>query len=184
MPGQRLGSLIAGVFGLIYVEVNAGALTAPAAVALRIGGTVAFVGLVTLLMLVRRPRLSTNAPARVGFGRGYWLIVGAEVVAIVVGSRLLTGPLDLPHAVVAWISVVVGVHFFALAAVWRMSLFRWLGAAITLSGIAGLAAASDGATKAVIATVGGVVPGAFLLVAGYWGAGSAFPGSADRSSAA
>src|ERR1019366_438881 len=31
LPGQRLGSLIAGVFGLIYVEVNAGALTTPAA---------------------------------------------------------------------------------------------------------------------------------------------------------
>jgi hypothetical protein len=61
-------------------------------------------------------------------------------------------------------------HFAALAAVWRVSLFRWLGAAIALCGLAGLAAAGLGASSAVIATVGGVLPGALLLAAGYRGA--------------
>ena len=59
-PGQRLGSLIGGGFGLIYVEVNAGALAAPAAAALRIAGGVAFAGLVVLLAARRDP----GAPAR------------------------------------------------------------------------------------------------------------------------
>jgi hypothetical protein len=96
--------------------------------------------------------------------------VAAEVAAIAAGSALLNGPLDRPRAVVAWVSVVVGMHFAALAAVWRVSLFRWLGAAIALCGLAGLAAAGLGASSAVIATVGGVLPGALLLAAGYRGA--------------
>ena len=69
----------------------------------------------------------------------------------------------------AWVSVVVGVHFFALAALWRVSLFRWLGAAIAVCGLAGLAAAGLGASSAVVATMGGVLPGALLLAAGYQG---------------
>jgi len=172
-PGQRLGSLIGGVFGLIYVEINAGALTAPAAAALRIAGAVVFAGLVALLAAGRRPgagSAGTEAPTRGGFGPRYWLIVAAEVAAFIAGSALLNGPLDRPRAVVAWVSVVVGVHFFALAALWPVSLFRWLGAAITLCGLAGLAAAGLDASDAMIATLGGVLPGALLLAAGYAGA--------------
>ena len=51
-----------------------------------------------------------------------------------------------------------------------MSLFRWLGAAIAVCGLAGLAAAGLGASNAVVATMGGVLPGALLLAAGYQGA--------------
>lgn len=169
-PGQRLGSFIGGVFGLIYVEVNAGVLAAPAATALRIAGAVAFAGLLALLAVNRGSGAPAAAAARGGFGPRYWLVVAAEVAAIAAGSALLNGPLDRPRAVVAWVSVVVGMHFAALAAVWRVSLFRWLGAAIALCGLAGLAAAGLGASSAVIATVGGVLPGALLLAAGYRGA--------------
>ena len=158
-PGQRLGSFIGGVFGLIYVEVNAGVLDAPAATALRIAGAVAFAGLLALLAVKRGSGAPATAAARGGFGPRYWLVVAAEVAAIAAGAALLNGPFDRPRAVVAWVSVVVGAHFAALAAVWGVSLFRWLGAAITLAGLAGLAAAGLGASSAVIATVGGVLPG-------------------------
>jgi hypothetical protein len=170
LPGQRLGSFIGGVFGLIYVEVNAGVLAAPASTALRIAGTAAFAGLLALLAVKKGPGAPPTAPARGGFGSRYWLVVAAEVAAIAAGSALLNGPFDQPRAVVAWVSVVVGAHFAALAAVWRVSLFRWLGAAIALAGLAGLAAAGFGASSAVIAIVGGVLPGALLLAAGYRGA--------------
>jgi hypothetical protein len=169
-PGQRLGSLIGAMFGLIYVEANAGALPAPAALLVSIVGVMVFVGVMGVLVKGRRPGPSSRAPAREGFGRSYWLVVGVEVAAFVGGSAIIRGPLDLPRAVVAWISVVVGVHFFALAAIWRMSFFRRLGAAIALCGIAGLVAAGAGASNAVIATLGAVIPGALLLAAGYWGA--------------
>ena len=81
---------------------------------------------------------------------------------------VLRGPAGLPNAVVAWVSVVVGVHFLLLAAIWRLRLFRHLGAAITLCGVAGLTAA--GAPAAVIAVAGGVLPGVLLLAAAYQGA--------------
>jgi hypothetical protein len=79
---------------------------------------------------------------------------------------------------VAWVSVVVGVHFVVLAAIWRLWLFRLLGAAIALCGIAGLTAAVLGTPMAVIAVVGGVLPGVLLLAAGYGGAADALRRSA------
>ena len=110
--------------------------TAPATTAVRIAGAVAFAGLLALLAVRRGSGAPATAAARGGFGPRYWLVVAAEVAAIAAGSALLNGPLDRPRAVVAWVSVVVGVHFAALAAVWRVSLFRWLGAAIALAGVA------------------------------------------------
>ena len=64
--------------------------------------------------------------------------MAAEVLAIWIGLALLNGPLDTPHAAVAWISSVVGAHFFALAVVWRNPLFSWLGAALLGCGAVGL----------------------------------------------
>jgi hypothetical protein len=43
------------------------------------------------------------------------------------------------------------------------------GAAIAVCSLAGLAAAGLGASSAVVATMGGVLPGALLLAAGYQG---------------
>ncbi len=86
---------------------------------------------------------------------------------------MLNGPAGLPHAVVAWVSVVVGVHFLMLAAIWRLRLFRHPGAAIALCGVAELTAAGAGAPTAVIAVAGGVVPGVLLLAAGCQGATAA-----------
>jgi hypothetical protein len=158
--GQRLGSLIGAVFGLIYVEANAAPLPAPVALSLRIAGAVAFAAILARLALARR---APAAPAG-GFGRRYWVIVTLELLAIVSGNALLRG-VGLGHAAVAWVSVVVGVHFVALARVWRLAVLRSLGAALAVCGTAGLAAAVAGAGDAVVSTAGGVLPGALLLVA-------------------
>ena len=168
-PGQPLGSFIGGVFGLIYVEANAGVLVAPAATALRIAGAAAFAGLLALLAVNRGSGAPAAAAAQGGFGPRYWLVVAAEVAAIAAGSALLNGPLDRP-------------------APWWPGLRRGRGALCRsgrgLAGVtfpvagrghcpvrpAGLAAAGLGAPSAVIATVGGVLPGALLLAVGYRGA--------------
>ncbi len=168
--GQRLGSAIVATFGLVYVEVNAGALPSVIAGVARIVGAVLFIVVAALLLAGRHSSPTDGTPARQGFGRGYWVVVGVEVAAIVVGARLLTGPLGLPHSVVAWISVVVGAHFVALARVWQIRRFHVLGATIALCGAAGLAAAGAGASDAVVAGTGGVIPGALLLASGGWGA--------------
>lgn len=179
-PGQRLGSLIGGIFGLIYVEVNAGSLPGPWGTALRIAAGVAVAGLAALLALARGPRAPVRQGVGGGFGGSYWLVVAAEVAAIPAGAALLNGPAGLPRAVVAWVSVVVGVHFLVLARIWRLPLFRLLGAGVALCGAAGLAAATAGAAPAVIAGIGGVLPGVLLLTASYRGA-IASPASSTSS---
>ena len=133
-------------------------------------GVVAFAGLAAMLARDRGLRPAARPADRGGFGGSYWLVVAGEAVAIVAGALLLNGPAGLPRAVVAWVSVVVGVHFLALATIWRFPPFRLLGAGIALCGAAGLTAAAVGAAPAVIAATGGVLPGILLLAASYWGA--------------
>jgi hypothetical protein len=169
LPGRQLGSLIGGIFGLIYVEANAGLLPRPWAAVLQVAAGVAFAGLAFLLVRDRRQRPAGPA-ATGGFSGSYWLVVAGEAAAILAGAAVLNGPAGLPRAVVAWVSVVVGVHFLELAAIWRFPLFRLLGAGIALCGAVGMAAATAGAVPAVVAGTGGVLPGLLLLTAGYWGA--------------
>jgi hypothetical protein len=160
-PGRRLGSLIAAVFGLVYIEVNAGSLTPPITLTLRVLGAGAFLAVLIRLWL-EGPQPAAPAARGVGFGGHYWLIVALEAAGIVIGSAALRA-LGLGSATVAWVSVVVGIHFIALAAVWHLSLFRRLGAAIALCGAAAIAAAAAGAGRGWVAGIGAVLPGALLL---------------------
>jgi hypothetical protein len=92
------------------------------------------------------------------------------VVAFIAGTAVLRGPLDLPLAVLPWITFVVGVHFLGLAKVWSAPSLAWLGAGLAACGGAGLLAAVAGAGEAVVAVVAGVVPGLLLLGGSWWGA--------------
>jgi hypothetical protein len=182
MPGQRIGSTIAAVFGAIFVLVNTSALPPAAAWTLRV---LAVIALAAILMAVSRIRRAV--PAGTGpdspaggrpaspFGRSYWVIVAIEVVALFGGVRLLTGPLGHPGGGVAWVPFVVGVHFFALAAVFRAPYFNWLAGAVTLCGSVGLILVFAGAARVWIDLVGGVIPGALLLAFGWWGANRTHP---------
>lgn len=183
-PGQRLGSLIGGIFGLIYVEVNAGSLPGPWGTVLRIAAGAAGAGLAALLALSVGPRPLVRPGDRGGFRGSYWLVVAGEAAAIPAGAALLSGPAGLPRAVVAWVSVVVGVHFLILARIWRLPQFRLLGAGIAGCGAAGLIAAATGAAPAVIAGIGGVLPGVLLLIASYGGAAAARRAAPARAGSA
>lgn len=170
MPGQRMGSLIAAAFGLIYVLINAGPLPSTWTLTLRVLAAIAFA--TVFLALFRRGLASRDSgeQERRVFGRGYWLVVATELVALFVGARVLSGPLDAPEAGVAWVSLVVGVHFFALAVVFRQRFFNGLGAVITTCGVVGLVLAATPAAEPAIALISGVLPGAVLLGFGWWGA--------------
>ncbi|MQY04790.1 hypothetical protein [Actinomadura macrotermitis] len=168
MTPDRLGALIGATFGLIYVEVNAGALPAAAALTARILGALAYAAVLVLLVRARGSAAPDDGGPRRGFTRGYWLIVAAEVAAFLGGNLLLNGPLDRPSAVLGWITFVVGVHFFGLAVVWRARSLAWIGGGLAALGLAGLAAAFAGAAHAVVASLAGVAPGALLLGGGLW----------------
>lgn len=169
--------MIAAVFGLVYVFVNTAALPVGWAGTLR-GLAVAMFAAV-LIAVVRTSRLATAAadgsraseqPTRSAFGWAYWCVVAVEVVALFIGTRVLSGPWHAPQAGVAWVSLVVGTHFFALAVIFAQPFFRWLGAAITAGGAAGVVLALAGAGTGTIGLVAGVLPGALLLAFGWWGA--------------
>ncbi len=173
MTGEHIRRLVGGVFGLVFVEVNAGALPSPVGGLLRALTGAVFLGLVVTLRRGGRPTGSGGAR----FGRGYWLVVALEAVAAVAGIVVINGVLHARQAVVGWIAFVVGVHFFGLAAVWRRPQLHRLAAAMTACGAAGLALAGCGAPAQAVATTAGVAPGALLL-------GSVFAGLRREGEAA
>jgi hypothetical protein len=83
--------------------------------------------------------------------------------------------IDAPDAVIAWISFVLGVHFVALAVVWKTVIFARLGVVLAVCGALGLVLAAAGADEAAIDLVGGIVPGALLLGFALWGSRQAEP---------
>ncbi|GAA3139464.1 hypothetical protein GCM10010466_33260 [Planomonospora alba] len=96
------------------------------------------------------------------FGKGYVVIVVAEVVLLFGGIAVL-GALDRPQETnVAWIALVVGVHFVALGPVWKNRSIMLPGAVLTVLGLAGLAVTSTSALPWV-PFFGGVLSGVTLL---------------------
>lgn len=189
MPGRYIGSFIAAVFGLVYVEVNAGDLPPPAAWAVRVLGVLGLVVVAGLAVAARgRPdRTAGGRPPGDGgpapFGRGYWAIVAVEFALIVAGARVLAGPLGRPDLGVAWVSLVVGLHFFALARHFGMAFFNAVGLVITACAAVGLVVGLATGAAAVVALVSGVVPGFVLLAAAGWGVGGDRRGSPAPSPA-
>jgi hypothetical protein len=161
---DRIGSFIGAIGGLAFVQANAAAFPYGVALALRVAAVVAFVAVLRALHRVQRPAPVRTGPPR-SLGVGYGGIVVAEVLAIVIGLRLLSGPLDTPAAAPAWIALVVGAHFVALAVLLRQPTLTRLGCAIAVCGVAGLVVAVLGTADALVAAVAGVVPGALLLAA-------------------
>lgn len=168
MSSERIGVLIGATFGLVFVLVNSGSLPSGVSLFLRAAAMLALVGLAGFLFVRLAPAGGGVSPSGgVGFSRGYWWVVIAEVVAIWAGIMVIGRVFDAPHANVAWISLVVGVHFFGLAIVWKLPVFHWLGAALAACGVVGLTLAALGASTAAIDVVGGIVPG-FLLLGFAW----------------
>lgn len=170
MQGQVVGSLIAAGFGAVYVAVNTGSMPPGVQWPLR---AVAAAALCAVLVGASR-RLAGRQPAAGRsdgpvFQRAFWLVVCVEAVLIFGGVRILAGPLATPEAGVAWVSVVVGLHFFALARIFDQAFFNLLGAAISLCGVAALILAFTGAGLPSVDLVGGVAPGLLLLASALWG---------------
>jgi hypothetical protein len=164
------GVLIGATFGLAFIVINAGTLPTGVAFTVRILGVAGYLGLIGLMASshASAPDPSSDRSPPAMFGRGYWMIVLAEVAAGMAGLIVINGLLDHPDAGVAWIALVVGLHFIGLAAIWHEPSVGWLGAAIALCGLAGLLLAAADASEATIATVGGIIPGVLLLGGSWW----------------
>ncbi|GIL30791.1 hypothetical protein [Actinocatenispora comari] len=187
-PGQVVGSLIAIAFGMVFVVVNSGGLATPWPTVVRLAGVAVAAGLL-IALVVRRPRPAPRAreagtrardvgtpgsTERAGAGatffgyRRFWVIVAIEAVALFAGLYVINGVLGHSEVAVAWVAVVVGVHFVGLGRAFRLTRFHVLGAAMTALGVAGFVLGAFGAGAPVIGLVSGVLSGvALFATAGY-----------------
>jgi len=164
--GFAAGTVVALTFGTVFVLVNSGGLPAPWPLVIRVIGLLVAALLVVALVLVVR-RGSSVAPGPVpGFvDRRYWVIVSLEAGALFGGLAVLNGVLHGEAVSVAWVALIVGVHFFGLARIWRMPLFHWLGTAIAILSLAGFLIYALGGSAAMVGLVAGVGSGAALYAA-------------------
>jgi hypothetical protein len=166
--------MIAAIAGLVFVFVNGGALPSGIAAAVRGLGVVAFIAVMTLVVLRRRgEQRSAPAPDQRAW-RTYWSMVILEVILLPIGSVTLSR-LSHPELGVAWVALVVGVHFLPFAKAFDVPDFRLLAwTMIVLALIGGvLAVAVSAAAGAVVAGVlSGVALFAFAL---RYGAGGTMP---------
>ena len=164
--GFLAGSMVAITFGTVFVLVNTAGLPAPWPTVIRvIGLLVAALLIVGLVLVVRKGSSVTRAPASGFVDRRYWLIVALEAGALFGGLAVVNGVLHRTAVSVAWVALVVGVHFFGLARIWHMPLYHWLGAAMTVLGLAGFLIYALGGSAAIVGLVAGVGSGTALYAA-------------------
>lgn len=161
MSRDASAGLVGGIFGLVFVLVNAGDLPGPFDLAVRVCGIALFIGVVALLY---RSRGGTPMPE--GGPRAwkvYRIAVAAEVIALFGGTNLLSrtghGDLSLP-----WVVIVVGVHFIPLGWAFAAHFFHVLGGILTGLGVLGGILALAGSERATVSFVSGVCAGLVLLV--------------------
>lgn len=170
VEGREIGSLISGVFGFVFVWVNSAGLFPVVRASLLI---IAGAALVAILVLshrsYRRLHSADSAPTRTDtppVDWKYWTIVAIEAVVLFGGIHLITA-FGYPQVGVAWVSFVVGTHFFALGRIFRLPRFHVLAVLVTCCGVAGFGLAALGSSSA-IAVVSGIIPGFVLFGFALW----------------
>ena len=164
--GFVVGSVVAITFGTVFVLANSGGVPSPWPLVIRVAGLlVAALLVVGLVLAVRRGSSVTPEPVSGFADRRYWLIVALEAGALFGGLAVVNGVLHGKAVSVAWVALVVGVHFFGLARIWRMPLYYWLGAAIAILSLAGFLIYALGGSAAMVGLVAGVGSGAALYAA-------------------
>ncbi|WP_345391906.1 hypothetical protein [Nonomuraea salmonea] len=104
------GLLVGAVFGAVFVLVNAGGpLGGAVAGVLRVAACLGAAGVVAMWFMTVRGERRSGQPQGPGmYGRGYLLIVLAEVVLLFGGLRVLAALGAPEQANVAWVAFVVG----------------------------------------------------------------------------
>jgi hypothetical protein len=161
VSGERIGSLIGAVGGLVFILVNAGGLPGPAPLIVRVLGVAAFALVVWYAVLRPRPGGAEARPPTPRAMRVYWLCVGAMALAIPLGAAALNNALDAPELTVCWVVLVVGAHFLPFARTFEAPVFAPL--AWTLIGLAVVGGALTLALDARVAAWTAVLAGVALL---------------------
>jgi cyanate permease len=161
----KTGGLVVLTFGFIFVEADAAGLrSGPQGV---VRGAAFIVALVLFGAINRAARAAAGGTttSRPRFGRQYWMVVAAEVVALFAGLVVINGVARAHELTVPWIAVVVGVHFFAFVRMWENRAYAVLGVVVTALGVAGFVLYADGASAVTIRVVSGIGSGVALYLA-------------------
>ncbi|MEU7988261.1 hypothetical protein AB0B56_25630 [Streptosporangium canum] len=157
------GLLVGAIFGAVFVVVNAQSpLNTVTVNLLRVLACLGAASVIAMWFATARKERPTAGPRPSMFGRGYLIIVAAEAVLLFGGIRVLAAWERPEQTNVAWVAFVVGVHFIALAPVWKDWSIAVPGVVLTLLGVAGLVLASTAAV-AWVPFVSGVLSGIVLL---------------------
>ena len=170
MIARFAGFFVASVFGLAFVLINSGPPLPPSVTAvvraLAVGAAIAVV--VLALLCVRKESRaavgSGGGPGAQRFGVFFGVVTTIEVLLIIGGAQTISRLENVPdQAGVAWVTLVVGLHFFPLAWYWKMpEIFYVAGYGTVLGGI-GLTMALLGHPDWV-PLVSGVVTGVGFLL--------------------
>jgi hypothetical protein len=161
---QRMtGLLVGAMFGVVFVLINAQSpLNSLTVTLLRVAACLGAAGVIAMWFVTARKERSAGGPQRNMFSRAYLVVVAAEVLLLFGGLRLLAAWERPEQMNVAWVAFVVGVHFVALAPIWKDWSIAVPGGVLTVLGAAGLLLASTEAV-AWVPVVSGVVSGVVLL---------------------
>ena len=172
------GFFVASVFGLAFVLINSGPPLPPAvSLTLRTLAAVVAVAIVVLAVLAMRKGSRENPeetrtsagepgeqPTTPRFGAFFGVVTLIEF-ALIIGGAITIGNLPAvpDQAGVAWVALIVGLHFFPLAWTWRQREILILAGYATALGATGLVMALSGHPDWV-PLVSGVVTGAGMLL--------------------
>ena len=109
-------------------------------------------GIANLASLRHAPRVVLDKRLVRFYRVGYGLIVATEGAAISVGGPIL-GHFHRPELYGQWVGAVVGLHFFPLGKLFKLPLYYWTGAAISLAAFGSLLVA-PGPLRSVISAGG------------------------------
>jgi hypothetical protein len=103
-----------------------------------------------LVALSHEPRVVLDKRLARFYRIGYALIVATEGAAISVGGPIL-GHFHRPDLYGQWIGAVVGIHFFPLGKLFKIPLYYWTGAAISLAAFGSLLISASSLSSALCA---------------------------------
>ena len=161
-----IASVVGGIGGALFIMINASPFSPVTSTILRI---VAVGALAWVLVRAWQFRDRHHSGRRSGFGRAYWMIVALEAVLIFGGRAVIVGLLDTPSTFLPWLSLAVGLHFFAFVLLWHKQVYFWLGLLVTTSAIAAFVLVAIGGAPAAVVVFSAMIPGATLLTAGVAG---------------
>ncbi|MEV0586942.1 hypothetical protein [Nonomuraea sp. NPDC050310] len=160
-----MGLVVGATFGLVFVLVNAGEpLPFWLATALQILAIVGYLAMFVLgqLGLKKHGRPEADPAGRQSYGKGFWITVVIEF-ALIFGGLYARAQTDLPPETnVAWIALVVGLHFVVFWKIGWDFVIAIPGFILTALGLIGLVMVFTPAL-AWTPIVSGVLAGVVLL---------------------